>query len=86
MEGEGEGEADKRIQKLRRMVKERDEKIEQLQEDNKTLRIKCREHFNAAQNLMRYQLQIPDTLENAQATKIIRGQVKGGPSFTIGPE
>lgn len=66
--------------KLRKVVKV-------LQEDNTTLAAKCKEHFNAAQNLMRYQLQIPDSLEESKAAKVIRGQVAGSDNtFSIGPE
>lgn len=73
------------IRLLEKNLKRLHTKVRQLEEDNSELRRKCKEHFTAAQNLMRYELKIPERYEEAQRERVVKGVLANGESFTIGP-
>ena len=54
-------------------------KIRLLEEDNAELRRKCKEHFENAQNMMRYEFKLPDgyDFESAQVNRTIVAKVEG---------
>lgn len=75
------------ILKLEYNLKRYNKANRELKEANTELARKCKEHFTAAQNLMRYELKIPDDYDEAKATKETRGEISGsGVKFKIGPE
>lgn len=73
--GLAEKESQQYIRRLELTVKRQHKELEALREERVELRRKCREHFTNAQNLMRYQLKMPDTFDEAQATRVVHGTV-----------
>ncbi len=78
-------EALKYIDKLERTLRRMNKTENQLREDNFELARKCKEHFTAAQNLMRYEFKIPEDYNQAKATRVVHGTVAGtGEQFSLG--
>mgnify|MGYP003651066960 CR=1 FL=1 len=66
------------IRLLELNIKRISKELREANEDNQTLARKCKEHFNNAQNLMRYELKIE------QKERVTTGVVAGtGEEFTL---
>lgn len=66
-------------QKMVKLNKQLAKKNKLLEADNEELRRKCKEHFNNAQNLMRYEFKLPDgyDFDRAQVNRCINAKIEG---------
>ena len=78
-----------RFQRLIKLCKQVHKKNKLLEEDNLTLRDKCKEHFQNAQNMMRYEFKLPDgyDFQKAQVNRCVTAQIDGSNvTFPLGPQ